>query len=68
MLCEALGHEDKPPILPAAEFANSVTNWTEYNEALRQRGSFHSDEARATAIAAQVLNRMLDRPNSVRVA
>ena len=31
---------------------------------------FHSDEARATevAIAAQVLNRMLDRPNSVRVA
>jgi hypothetical protein len=31
---------------------------------------FHSDEARATeiAIVAQVLNRMLDRPNSVRVA
>jgi hypothetical protein len=31
---------------------------------------FHSDQARATevAIAAQVLNRMLDRPNSVRVA
>jgi hypothetical protein len=33
---------------------------------------FHSDEARATevAIAAEVLNRMLDlgRPNSVRVA
>jgi hypothetical protein len=31
---------------------------------------FHSDEARATAIAAQVLNRMLDlgRPSSVRVA
>jgi hypothetical protein len=31
---------------------------------------FHSDEARVTevAIAAQVLNRMLDRPNSVRVA
>jgi hypothetical protein len=29
---------------------------------------FHSDEARATAIAAQVLNRMLDRPNSVRAA
>jgi hypothetical protein len=31
---------------------------------------FHSDEARATevAIAAQALNRMLDRPNSVRVA
>src|SRR3954465_7730168 len=31
---------------------------------------FHSDEARATAIAAQVLNRILDlgRPNSVRVA
>src|SRR5215213_6028892 len=31
---------------------------------------FHSDEARATAIAAQVLNRMLDlgRPDSVRVA
>ena len=27
---------------------------------------FHIDEARATAIA--VLNRMLDRPNSVRVA
>ena len=29
---------------------------------------FHSDEARVTAIAAQVLNRMLDRPDSVRVA
>jgi hypothetical protein len=31
---------------------------------------FHSDQARATkvAIAAQVLNRMLDRPNSVHVA
>ena len=31
---------------------------------------FHSDEARATevAIAAQVLNQMLDRPNSVRIA
>jgi Transposase DDE domain len=31
---------------------------------------FHSDEARATevAIAAQVLNRMLDCPNSVRIA
>ena len=31
---------------------------------------FHSDEAQATevAIAAEVLNRMLDRPNSVRVA
>jgi hypothetical protein len=31
---------------------------------------FHSDEARTTevAIAAAVLNRMLDRPNSVRVA
>jgi hypothetical protein len=31
---------------------------------------FHSDEARATevAIAAAALNRMLDRPNSVRVA
>ena len=30
---------------------------------------FHSDKARATeVIAAQVLNRMLDRPNSVRVA
>src|SRR4051812_12060315 len=31
---------------------------------------FHSDEAQATAIAAQVLNRMLDlgRPNSVRIA
>jgi hypothetical protein len=26
MLCEALGHEDKPPILPAAEFANSVNS------------------------------------------
>src|SRR4051794_14160426 len=31
---------------------------------------FHSDEARVTevAIAAEVLNRMLDRPNSLRVA
>jgi hypothetical protein len=31
---------------------------------------FHSDEAQATevAIAAAVLNRMLDRPNSVRAA
>jgi hypothetical protein len=31
---------------------------------------FHSDEARTTevAIAAAVLNRMLDRPNFVRVA
>ena len=29
---------------------------------------FHSDEATEIAIAAQVLNRMLDRPNSVRVA
>jgi hypothetical protein len=31
---------------------------------------FHSDEARPTevAIATAVLNRMLDRPNSVRVA
>ena len=29
---------------------------------------FHSDEARVTAIAAQVLNRMLDRPDSVCVA
>ena len=56
-----------------------------YNERARVEGQFarwkrvigdglrfHSDEARATevAIAAQVLNRMLDlgRPNSVRVA
>jgi len=31
---------------------------------------FHSDEVRATEVttAVQVLNRMLDRPNSVRVA
>ena len=29
---------------------------------------FHSDGARATEVAAAVLNRMLDRPNSVRVA
>ena len=29
---------------------------------------FHSDEARATEVAIAVLNRMLDRPNSVRVA
>jgi hypothetical protein len=54
-----------------------------YNERARVEGQFarwkqvigdglrfHSDEARVTevAIAAQVLNRMLDRPNSVRVA
>jgi hypothetical protein len=54
-----------------------------YNERARVEGQFarwkqvigdglrfHSDEARATevAIAAQVLNQMLDRPNSVRVA
>jgi hypothetical protein len=52
-----------------------------YNERARVEGQFarwkqvigdglrfHSDQARATAIAAQVLNRMLDRPNSVRVA
>ena len=54
-----------------------------YNERARVEGQFarwkqvigdglrfHSDEAWATevAIAAQVLNRMLDRPNSVRVA
>jgi hypothetical protein len=29
---------------------------------------FHSDEATEVAIAAQVLNQMLDRPNSVRIA
>src|SRR3982751_6600054 len=54
-----------------------------YNERARVEGQFarwkqvigdglrfHSDEARATevAIAAQVFNRMLDRPNSGRVA
>ena len=52
-----------------------------YNERARVEGQFarwkqvigdglrfHSDEARATAIATQVLNRMLDRPDSVRVA
>jgi hypothetical protein len=54
-----------------------------YNEKARVEGQFarwkqvigdglrfHSDEARATAIAAQVLNQMLDLgcPNSVRVA
>jgi hypothetical protein len=54
-----------------------------YNERARVEGQFarwkqvigdglrfHRDQARATevAIAAQVLNRMLDRPNSVRVA
>ena len=53
-----------------------------YNERARVEGQFarwkqvigdglrfHSDEARATEVAiAQVLNRMLDRPDSVRVA
>src|SRR6188768_723711 len=29
---------------------------------------FHSDETTEVAIAAQVLNQMLDRPNSVRIA
>jgi hypothetical protein len=54
-----------------------------YNERARVEGQFarwkqvigdglrfHSDQARATevAVAAAALNRMLDRPNSVRVA
>ena len=57
--------------------------YSQYNQRARVEGQFarwkqvigdglrfHSDEARATevAIAAQVLNRMLDRPDSVRVA
>jgi hypothetical protein len=48
----------------------SVPTATRWKQVIGDGLRFHSDEARATevAIAAQVLNRMLDRPNSVCVA
>ena len=55
--------------------------YSQYNQRARVEGQiarwkqvigdglrFHSDEAQATAIATAVLNQMLHRPNSVRVA
>jgi hypothetical protein len=50
--------------------AGAEGQFARWKQVIGDRLRFHSDEARATevAIAAQVLNRMLDRPNSVRVA
>jgi hypothetical protein len=54
------------------ERARVEGQFARWKQVIRDGLRFHSDEARATevAIAAQVLNRMLDlgRPNSVRVA